>query len=193
MAINDVYKLVCIQSQNNISIANVFHFKQLAAEGAENPFDSLTQMFTEHFVPEWQAICSDRWSLTDLLVNKVGPPPEPSQEFNFTTGSGDFIQEPLPPNQCLVIRTYTGVWEKFARGRMHLSGIPVTVTQQGSISGTYFGLVQAFGAKFTATHTKTGLTIPWRACVWSELFTVANEITHTVELVGIKTLRSRTR
>lgn len=169
MAIGDVIQLSVNQDVHGVSMANVYHFIQLNAEGAgERPEIEIMLAWNETLallqsvmsVAAWEQEC-----LTARVVRPVGG----IQFINTTNVAGIAPGNGLGAGTCCVGRLYSEAAIKRGRGRKFLPGVPQNVHNLGRLTAAGHANLVMFLQQLLLTLQKAGGTVQFALVIISSL------------------------
>jgi len=123
MAENDVYQTTLFQSMFGVSIANVWHYKEVTPAVSKDEEDAINDWVETDVLPAFVAALSDQWKALCVRTVKItGGNNVPREKFFLTANTGSKAGVGLPPNAVLVGTFYTGNFGNNGRGRAFISG-----------------------------------------------------------------------
>lgn len=167
MALNDVFELSLLFNLKGQKLANVLHFEQDSADGAIPPNEDICNAFYEDCWPAMQDLLSNDISLENIKGRRIDP--TPGGVYLLPVGEpGNVGVDSLPPNSTLLTTIYTNELSRSGRGRMSISGIPKSYSQNGLMQNGAIATVAAFYDLLLAT-IQYGANAVFTYGVWSAL------------------------
>lgn len=147
MAAGDVFECTLIMTQNGEKLVNRFHVQD--PTGVSNPENAIFAALNSHMIPVYASVCSQDLHFVEMLVRRVYPTKGGSWVFNVTQ-TGTFAYPALPPQSVAILSMRSGTVSVMGRGRIHVSGIPQTMSSDGLLLGSYIALLGSLAVIFSA-------------------------------------------
>ena len=188
MPINYIYELDCDMTFNNQKVTNIYHFVQTGADGSGDGRFAIGTGWVSEFLAPLLSLLADEVQVDILRIRRLLP--IQTQTLIVTINEPGLVAgQPLPTNQCSVLRLYGTRDGRKGIGNMRLPGVDNGFVDEGRIDGSYLALMELYGDKFEADFTDTGWT--FRSVVLGT-DDVGRKVQVTKATSRIKQLRSRT-
>lgn len=128
MAINDVFEYVLVMDQDGQQLINRIHFLQNGP--TTTPEIDLNTSFVANVTPAYLACCASNLNLVGSHVRRVYPTIGGTYKFDINA-SGTGTGNSLAPQSVAVLSFRGAVVNLLHRGRIHISGVPDPMTDDG--------------------------------------------------------------
>lgn len=190
MAAGDVYSCGLDMTLNAQELNMGFHFVQIGADGSGDPRQAVANVWLANFeTPLLNALVAVV-TLGVLRIRRVLP--TTTQSLVATVGTvGLVAQNPIPTNQCAVLRLYGVLAGRKGIGNIRMPGIGIDFVDEGQVNASYVGLSELFGDPFEVDQTDIPTAFTFRSCVLGT-DSVPRQVQRALMTSRVKQLRSRT-
>lgn len=190
MPAGDIYELNVDQQIAGQDITNVYHFKQIGADGTGDAREAVDAMWDTVFKGAYLACVTDQTTLDQYRVRRISPTTTQSQ-ITTAVGTGVETGEGLPTQSCAILRCAALPSGRKGTGHVKISGVLMDFISQGRIDTALEALMVTFGALMESNQTDAGSGYVFRQVVWSIIDSVARDILSARPTARIKTVHSR--
>jgi hypothetical protein len=156
MAINDIYQLTVAQKLHGQVLLTTAHFR-VSTIGTGNAALQMATYFSSTHLPVWKAALTTAWSVTEVFTQKLFPlPPELPNMVNSGAGNGTITEASVPTTVAATITKRTVFAGQGFRGRVFITGFPLSYTANSELNATGLTAIQTIAATlFSVMNTGT--------------------------------------
>jgi len=172
------------------AVTNVHHSVQIGTDGTGDPRVAVASIWATFFQTAFLNCVVDDYLLTITRTRRLFP----TQTQSFVTNvalNGNVVGDPLPTNQCAILRQYGTLTVRKGVGHVKMPGVDDVFVDEGRVNASYVGLAEIFGNVFEVDQTHAASGFVFRSCVLGT-DNVARQIQATKMTGRIKQIRSRT-
>lgn len=186
----DIYEINVDGTVAGQNICNVHHFVQVGSDGTGDARTALATLWNDVYKAKFLDCLADAYALQQYRVRQLKPV-ETQSLVTAASGAGDIAIEPLPNQNCAILRQYAVPLLRRGTGHVKLSPIPITFGSEGRIDDAMATLMDVFGAVMEADQTESGSGYVFRSGVYSLVDFILRKIVSTQAVGPIKTVYSR--
>jgi hypothetical protein len=190
MPAGDIYEMAVDQQFANQQISNIHHFIQIGVDGLGDGREGLATVWVSEFEPPYLNLISSQVDVLQTRIRRLFPT-QTQQSFDSRNVPGNVVGNPLPTNQCSILREYAIPDGRKGVGHVKIPGVDNVFVNEGRVNGSYVGIAEIFGNVFEVDQTVPIQGWVFRACVLGT-DDVARQIQRTRMTSRIKQIRSRT-
>lgn len=132
MSAGDIWSQTWVALLHGVPCASVFYMEAIDDDQGSDDELSAANAFINNVVPAIVDFQSNEIVGECLLSRRVFPTTAPARVFADTSPGGE-VTGSLPSNQAIVFRHYSGIGDRFRRGRFFISGLPERDVSNGMI------------------------------------------------------------
>jgi len=188
-----LHRLTAKGSLYGVRTANIFHYLETVGPSSGTSEEDLAERFDTVVKPIWMDAVSSSFSLLCLEVSEVGAGVAmPNYRAISTDNVGLLAAASLPANRTVCISEQSATFQRYGRGRHHISGIPEANEVDNAIDEALYDLMVLLADAITANLSGGAGGGTYQRHILSLSQDNAYPVVHYDVNPQVRTMRSRT-